>query len=177
MAALADVTGETRVRRRPPPARGPQGHSLSLCITGFTRSQKIFGANFRPSGFMNPESDTVPLRTEDGGGHGHKRRLLVYTDDNFLGCAGWGCCVLVSPASRPLRRPPRVKSARAGLLACQCVLRNTLAHQIGAGACAILSPVVTPCLPCLLAGRLHVLGSVRRFGSAEPPGAMAVARG
>lgn len=52
------------------------------------------------------ESDTVPLRMEDGSGNGRKRRLLVYTDDNFLGCAGWGCCVLVSLLQQPLRRAP-----------------------------------------------------------------------
>lgn len=55
---------------------------------------------------MNDERDTVPLRTEDGSGHGHKRRLLIYTDDNFLACAGWGCCVLVNPAVTLCGRRP-----------------------------------------------------------------------
>ena len=55
---------------------------------------------------MNDERDTVPLRAEDGSGHGHKRRLLIYTDDNFLACAGWGCCVLVIPAVTLCGRRP-----------------------------------------------------------------------
>ena len=41
------------------------------------------------------ESDTAPLRRADSGSP--PRTLLVYTDDNWLGCAGWCCCATVSP--------------------------------------------------------------------------------
>ena len=36
----------------------------------------------------------MPLRSGQTGGRGVKK-LIVYSDDNFVGCAGWLCCASV----------------------------------------------------------------------------------
>ena len=45
------------------------------------------------------DDDAVPLR-----GTGAKK-LIVYRDDNFVGCAGWLCCASVGPPSAVSARP------------------------------------------------------------------------
>jgi hypothetical protein len=38
------------------------------------------------------EDDNVPLRGTE------TKKLIVYSDDNFVGCAGWLCCASVGPS-------------------------------------------------------------------------------